>query len=376
VYQEDVIKVAHHFAGIDMGEADILRRAMSGKYRGHDGFNKIRERFFANCRSYGYPEAITEEVWRQIQSFGGYSFSKAHSASFAVESYQSLYLKTYFPLEFMVAVINNEGGFYNRELYFHELRRAGGHVEAPCANRSDYFTNIRGKQVFIGLRLIKGLQTEVATLLLEERDANGPFTGLQDLVTRTAIGMEQLNLLVRIGALRFTGKNKKQLLWEANFLQKRVKEHNKIREALFEDKPLEFTLPELHHTPLEDAMDEIELLDYPLCSRFDLAELDTSGFVTVSQLAQLVGKEVQMAGAYVTVKYVRTIKKDIMHFGTFIDQNGDWLDTVHFPDTTRRYPLQGVGIYWMKGKVVDDFGAYSIEVKELKKIGMKKDQLA
>jgi DNA polymerase-3 subunit alpha len=78
----------------------------------------------------------------------------------------------------------------------------------------------------------------------------------------------------------------------------------------------------------------------------------------------------------VTVKYVRTIKKEIMHFGTFIDCNGDWLDTVHFPDTTRRYPLQGVGVYWMKGKVVDDFGAYSIEVKELKKIGMKKDQLA
>ena len=111
-----MIKVAHHFAGIDMGEADILRRAMSGKYRGHDGFNKIKERFFNNCRSYGYPDDITEEVWRQIQSFGGYSFSKAHSASFAVESYQSLYLKTYFPLEFMVAVINNEGGFYNQEL--------------------------------------------------------------------------------------------------------------------------------------------------------------------------------------------------------------------------------------------------------------------
>jgi DNA-directed DNA polymerase III PolC len=376
VYQEDVIKVAHHFAGIDMGEADILRRAMSGKYRGHDGFDKIKERFFANCRSYGYPDAITEEVWRQIQSFGGYSFSKAHSASFAVESYQSLYLKTYFPLEFMVAVINNEGGFYNRELYFHELRRVGGHVEAPCVNRSDYFTNIRGKEVFIGLRLIKGLQADVASRLLEEREAKGPFTGLQDLVTRTAIGIEQLNLLVRIGALRFTGKNKKQLLWEANFLQKRVKEHNKIREALFVDKPLEFTLPDLHHTPMEDAMDEIELLDYPLCSRFDLAELNTNRFVTVSQLPSLVGKEVEMAGAYVTVKYVRTIKKDIMHFGTFIDQNGDWLDTVHFPDTTRRYPLQGVGIYWMKGKVVDDFGAYSIEVKELKKIGMKKDQLA
>src|SRR3954452_15398544 len=71
VYQEDVIKVAHHFAGLDMGEADVLRRAMSGKYRGQKGFEKIRERFFSNCRSYGYPDHITSEVWRQIESFGG-----------------------------------------------------------------------------------------------------------------------------------------------------------------------------------------------------------------------------------------------------------------------------------------------------------------
>ncbi|MEP7258969.1 MAG: PHP domain-containing protein, partial [Flavitalea sp.] len=73
VYQEDVIKVAHHFAGLDMGEADILRRAMSGKYRSKNEFIAIRDRFFNNCKEYGYPEEITAEVWRQIESFGGYS---------------------------------------------------------------------------------------------------------------------------------------------------------------------------------------------------------------------------------------------------------------------------------------------------------------
>ncbi|HSK13763.1 MAG TPA: PHP domain-containing protein, partial [Phnomibacter sp.] len=83
VYQEDVIKVAHHFAGLDMGEADILRRAMSGKYRGKKEIMRIRDTFFANCRERGYPDNISMEVWRQIESFSGYSFSKAHSASFA-----------------------------------------------------------------------------------------------------------------------------------------------------------------------------------------------------------------------------------------------------------------------------------------------------
>ena len=150
VYQEDVIKVAHHFAGLDMGEADVLRRAMSGKYRSSNKFSLIREKFFRNCKEYGYDDEITKEVWRQIESFGGYSFSKAHSASFAVESYQSLFLKTYFPMEFMVAVINNHGGFYRAELYFHELKRTGAKVHPPCVNRSEETTNICGSDVFVG----------------------------------------------------------------------------------------------------------------------------------------------------------------------------------------------------------------------------------
>jgi DNA polymerase-3 subunit alpha len=99
VYQEDVIKVAHHFAGLDMAEADVLRRAMSGKYHGHKQFEQIREKYFRQCKEREYPDDVTNEVWRQIESFGGYSFSKAHSASFAVESYQSLFLKTYYPMQ-------------------------------------------------------------------------------------------------------------------------------------------------------------------------------------------------------------------------------------------------------------------------------------
>ncbi|MEM7040900.1 MAG: DNA polymerase III subunit alpha, partial [Bacteroidota bacterium] len=134
VYQEDVIKVAHHFAGIDLGEADILRRAMSGKYRSRNHFDLIRDQFFGNCAEYGYDEKMAAEVWRQMESFSGYSFCKAHSASFAVESYQSLYFKAHHPLEFMVGVINNFGGFYRTEVYLHEARVAGAIVHAPCVN--------------------------------------------------------------------------------------------------------------------------------------------------------------------------------------------------------------------------------------------------
>ncbi|MFH2094421.1 MAG: PHP domain-containing protein, partial [Bacteroidota bacterium] len=107
VYQEDVLKICHHFAGLDLADADVLRRAMSGKYRSKAEFQRIADKFFSNCRDKGYSNKLTSEVWRQIESFAGYSFSKAHSASYAVESFQSLYLKAHYPMEFMTAVINN-----------------------------------------------------------------------------------------------------------------------------------------------------------------------------------------------------------------------------------------------------------------------------
>src|SRR6201995_3034805 len=103
----------------------------------------LKEKFFVNCAKLDYSKEAVEEVWRQIESFAEYSFCKAHSASYAVESYQSLFLKTHFPMEFAVAVINNFGGFYSRELYFYELRRAGATVHRPCFNNGEDFTKMR-----------------------------------------------------------------------------------------------------------------------------------------------------------------------------------------------------------------------------------------
>ena len=207
-----------------------------------------------------YP--LSEEIWRQIESFGGYSFSKAHSASFAVESYQSLYLKTYFPVEFMVAVINNFGGFYSRELYFHELKRTGAILMAPCVNQSEYLTSVSGKSVFMGFIHVQGLEEQFVASVLENRKRDGLFLNLSDFIERLLPGIEQLNILIRIGAFRFTGKSKKELLWEANFLN-RKKSAQERSGFLFHEKPQAFHLPELKQHPLDDALDEIELLGFP-----------------------------------------------------------------------------------------------------------------
>jgi DNA polymerase-3 subunit alpha len=160
VYQEDVLKVCHHFAGLDLGDADVLRRAMSGKYRSKDEFQRIVNKFFHNCQEKGYPEEVTREVWRQIESFAAYSFSKAHSASYAVESYQSLYLKAYFPKEFMVAVLNNFGGFYSAWVYINEARRWGAVIHTPCVNHSGNHTRIIGKDIYLGFVYVNGLEQD------------------------------------------------------------------------------------------------------------------------------------------------------------------------------------------------------------------------
>ncbi|MDP9041955.1 MAG: DNA polymerase III subunit alpha, partial [Bacteroidota bacterium] len=370
VYQEDVIKVAHHFGGLDLSEADVLRRAMSGKYRGRKQFEDIKIRFFQNCVQRKYPDSVSSEVWRQIESFAGYSFSKAHSASFAVESYQSLFLKTYFPIEFMVAVINNFGGFYSRELYFHELKRTGAHIHLSCLNRSEYLTNVCGKDVFMGFVHVQGLEEQLVKRLLNNRKQMGNFLNLADFIERIFPGIEQLNILIRVGAFQFSGKSKKELLWEANFL------HKKNTSAsgsgfLFREHTQTFHMPELVQHPMDDALDEIELLGFSLCNVFELMQENPQNFLPASKLPHHLGKEVSVLGWLVTSKSVNTASNQTMHFHTFLDSNSDWLDTIFFPGTSRYYPVTGRGCYAMKGKVVEEFGVYSIEVTECRKIGMR-----
>jgi len=370
VYQEDVLKVAHFWAGLDMADADLLRRATSTKYRGKKHLMQLKEKFFSNCEGFGYALAVTEEVWRQIESFADFSFCKAHSASFAVESYQSLYLKTYYPMEFAVAVINNFGGFYSRELYFYELMKTGARVHAPCVNNSDYYTNIRGIDVHAGFVHIKGLEQALVSTILEERAAGGPFLHLADFIERSKIPSEQLELLIRIGALRFTGRNKKELLWEGDFLQKKGKALAPVSQPLFKEAPRQLRLPDLPVYTLDDLYDEVELLGFPLRDPFELVDDDPLRYTPGRDLALHVGKVITVLGYHITHKPVRTVKGQTMSFGTFLDSNKDWIDTVHFPDIHAQHPPQA-GFYRITGRVIEEFGVYSIEVTGIEKAGIK-----
>ena len=365
VYQEDVIKVAHLFAGLTLAESDILRRGMSWKFRERNEFWKVRDKFYSNCAEKGYDLGLVNSVWTQIESFANYAFSKGHSASYAVESYQALFLKAYYPLEYLVATINNGGGFYRTELYVHEARMHGGKIFPPCVNRSNLETVISGKVIFLGMGFLKSLETTTIHAVLDERYRGGYYRSLQDFLTRVSVSLEQVSILIRIGAFNFTQKSKKELLWNAHFILSKSKKTAPDR-TLFRQEVKEFSIPDLYFHPLEDAYDEIELLGFPVTrSPFGLLEDLKLSQTVAADLPQLIGKNISIVGSLIHVKRNRANNGKIMSFGVFVDLEGHWIDTVQFPNVTEKYPFRGGGCYLITGKVMEEFGFISIETCEL-----------
>jgi DNA polymerase III subunit alpha len=368
VYQEDVIKVAHYFAKLTLAEADVLRRGMSGKYRSREEFQEVKKKFFSNCKDQGVDQHHIQEVWDQIESFAGYAFAKGHSASYAVESYQCLYLKAYYPLEFLVATVNNGGGFYSREVYLHEARKYGAEIHLPCINTSDEVAVLKEKNIYLGLGMIATLNETTISAILQERNANGPFVDFRNFIDRVPVSLEQITTLLRINAFRFTGKDKKELLWDALFLLGKTKKTEPTT-TLFEPDTKEFTIPPLWHHPLQQSYDEMELLGFTVTAPpFALLKEIPKGNVTAAFFPFFKDQLVTLTGYLVHIKNTTTKDGRNMHFGTFIDLHGEWIDTVMFPPVAEKNQFSGPGCYQLHGKVVEEFGFMSLEIIWQKRI--------
>jgi len=373
VYQEDVIKVAHYLAGLSLAEADVLRRGMSGKFRSRSEFLRVQERFMTSCQQRGHDTDFAASIWKQIESFAGYAFSKGHSASYAVESYQSLYLKAHYPLAYLTACINNFGGYYRTEIYVHEARRFGAQIEAPCINEGAFECVLKAERLILGFNLVAGLEVLLMDKICQERQNNGLYTDLQDLLKRVAVPLEQLSILIRIGALRCFDKPRKAQLWEAHFYHHRNYQ-NKHENALFALRENKFELPKLEEHPLELTFDQFELLGFPLKDPFLLLQNPLPNkFTLVKNFDQHKGEEILTFGYLVSIKNTKTSKGDTMCFGTFLDPNGELLDTVHFPQIAVRYPFYGKGVYRITGKITEEFSYYTLEVSTLEKLPFAED---
>lgn len=372
VYQEDVIKVAHYFGGLSLGEADMLRRGMSGKFRSKEEFLKVKNQFFDNCKEKGHSLELTSEIWRQIESFAGYAFAKGHSASYAVESYQSLFLKAYYPLEYMVATLNNFGGFYQPEYYVHEARMNGGIIHPPSINKAYYQNYIEGENIYLGFIMLHSFELKNAKKIVEERTKNGLFLDLDDFIDRVPISLEQIAILIKVNAFQFTKRNKRELLWEAHMKVHKVVLEETIS-TLFKSEKVTYKTPELTSSTLEDAFDELQYFGFTLESPFKLLTTHLKQQLFANDLINYIGKKVTVYGYYVTAKRTITSKGEMMYFGTFIDTQGNHIDTVHFPPSVKKYPLKGRGVYRLTGKVTEEFDCVNIEIEQLEKLAIVQD---
>ncbi len=273
----------------------------------------------------------------------------------------------------MVAVINNFGGFYSTELYFLELLKTGGDIEPPCINNSDEYTNIQGNKVYVGFVHIKRLQDKLVEQILEERRTNGSYLHLQDFIERTNAGIEQLNTLISIGAFRFTGKSQKSIYYGKPISCKRKTSRScTMARHFFTNHRSNLLCLNCRIPVWMISMIRLRSWDFRLSNPFELVDDDPAKYVKATDLEKNKGKTVSALTYFINRKHVVTKYNDEMFFGTFVDAELNWIDTVHFPDSARNFPLHDSGFYRISGKVAADFGVFSIEVHKMEKVGHKK----
>ncbi|MCP4976768.1 MAG: DNA polymerase III subunit alpha, partial [Maribacter sp.] len=182
---------------------------------------------------------------------------------------------------------------------------------------------------------------------------------------RVIISIEQVSILIRIDAFRFTQINQHELLWQAHlFLSKgMLVDHPK----LFPPRHQKFSIPKMHTTDLEMAFTQLELLGFCLCSPFELLKDSPKNDHGSRDLERYLGNHIDIYGYLVTVKNTSTHNGKRMHFATLLDQQGAVFDTVLFPPVAAKYYFRGRGVYRFYGKVVSEFGFLSIEVIKMLK---------
>ncbi|NCA21211.1 MAG: hypothetical protein EBS86_08745, partial [Crocinitomicaceae bacterium] len=167
-------------------------------------------------------------------------------------------------------------------------------------------------------------------------------------------------------------EDRKTLLWKAHFHHHHRSMKPKTA-TLFTTPKVNYNIPKLVEQASEMAFEQLELLGFTLCNPFDLLEEKLPAHTLVETMHRDLGRRVEMYGYLVSVKHSRTSKGDTMNFGTFLDFSGDTIDTVHFPESVRKYPFNGKGIYRLKGVITEEFSYLSLEVGEMHKLRMIDD---
>ncbi len=371
VYQEDVSRVAVAVAGFSHAEADGLRKVMSKKDRDRQLMD-YRDRFARGARKNGLSESQVQTVWHMIMSFNGYSFCKAHSASYARVSFQAAYLKVHFPAEFMAAVISNQGGFYSTFAYVSEARRMGISILPPDVRESHLRWFGRDRTLRVGLMSVKGLSLAYREKIIKNRTM-ADFADFGDFLNRVRPDEADARALIHSGALdRFHRRypdetHRAALLWQF-FAWQKTRSRPNTNLLLF--PPAAASGPDMPALPPDDCLKQLRLefktLGF-LCDRHPMmlfdAHLKNANTIKIKKVLKTPGGRVRTAGWLITGKTVLTRKGDPMKFLTFEDETGI-LETTFFPKAYHRFChlLDHGRPYVLSGIVDENWGARTLSV--------------
>jgi error-prone DNA polymerase len=214
IFQEQVMQIAVVAANFSPGEADSLRRAM-GAWQRSGKMEMYRDKLMRGMYDNGYSPEFAEQIYKQIQGFGEYGFPESHSASFALLTYFSSYLKCHRPAAFIAALINSQPmGFYQPAQLLEQAKRQGVRVLPVDVTVSDYDCTLEGDGIRLGMRLVKGLRKDDAYKIVAAR-AEAPFASIEDVAHRTRLRSQAAKALALSGAFRSLSEHRNQAFWSA-----------------------------------------------------------------------------------------------------------------------------------------------------------------
>jgi DNA polymerase-3 subunit alpha len=213
LYQEQVMQIANRLASFSLGEADILRRAMGKKKK--EEMAAQRAKFMSGCANNKIPEKKGERIFNLMEEFAGYGFNKSHSCAYALLAYQTAYLKTHYPVEFMAALLTSEAGNTDKIVkYINEARGMSISILPPDVNESDlYFTPV-GEAIRFGLAAIKNVGENTAKAIRESRLNQGEFRSLYEFCERIEsrfLNKRVFESLIKSGAVDTLGSRESML---------------------------------------------------------------------------------------------------------------------------------------------------------------------
>src|SRR3984885_11969968 len=351
LYQEQVMQIANRLPGFSLGEADILRRAMGKK--NHAEMAAQREKFLAGCATRKVPGKKAEKIFDLMAEFPGYGFNKSHSCAYALLAYQTAYLKTHFPVEFMAALLTSETGNADKAVkYINEARGMGISILPPDVNSSDLDFTPVGESIRFGLRAIKNVGENTVKGILDARAELGRFTSIYqfcDHIDPRLLNKRVLESLIKSGAMDSLGARRSQMFaaidraMEKAARRQREKmsgQHGLFGGASAAPEPADEPLPDLEEWPEHETLSAefatvgFYISGHPLSKYASkLAELGAIDLATVEGRRN--GEEITVAGIVVAMRSMRSRKGDRWGILTLQDMTGV-LEVLAFPESFAR----------------------------------------